>query len=146
MTRTHLPPTSAPTGSVTPSRTLLHGVLALAAISTAGAAISVAGDLSPTWAEAYGSHGRLSIPWPMMLAQVVVATVSTGRRRLPVMLSSGLVAVALLLGVVSGFFDGGYADGRMDAFERTYQLLLITGLVVVGVVAVRRLVTAYRAS
>ncbi len=51
---------------------------------------------------------------------------------------SGLLAAALLAGVVSGFFDGGYADDRLTAFQRAYQVTFVSALAVVGVVAATR--------
>jgi hypothetical protein len=130
--------------TVAPSRSVLYGVLTLAAISFGGAAISLAGDLSPTFWDAMGPEGRLSIPLPMVAFQVAMAVAAASRRRWLVLVGSGAIAVALLLGVISGFFDGGYGDDRMTAFERAYQVLLISSLVVVGVVAARRFVRVVR--
>jgi hypothetical protein len=45
----------------------------VAALSVCGAVISVAGDLSPSLLDAMGPDGRLSIPLPMMVVQVVLA-------------------------------------------------------------------------
>ena len=127
-----------------PSRTVLYGVLVLAALSCLGAVISVAGDLSPDLLDAMGPEGRLSIPWPMMIFQVAMAFAAASRRRAVALVGSGVIAVALLLGVISGFFDGGYADDRLTAFERGYQVLFIASLVVVGVIAARRFVRVLR--
>jgi hypothetical protein len=54
------------------------------------------------------------------------------------LIGSGLLAAALLAGVVSGFFDGGYADDRLTAVERVYQVTFVGTLAVVGVMAARR--------
>jgi hypothetical protein len=54
------------------------------------------------------------------------------------LIGSGLLAAALLAGVISGFFDGGYADDRLTAFERAYQVTFVSALAVVGVVAATR--------
>ena len=123
---------------VAPSRAVLYGLLAVAALSVGGAVISVAGELSPSLLDAMGPHGRLSIPLPMMVAQVVLAIAAGSRRRPVALIGSGLLAAALLAGVVSGFFDGGYADDRLTAFERAYQVTFVGALAVVGVMAARR--------
>jgi hypothetical protein len=124
--------------AVTPSRAVLYGILAVAALSVGGAVISVAGDLSPSLLDAMGPHGRLSIPLPMMVAQVVLAFAAGSTRRPVALIGSGLLAAALLAGVVSGFFDGGYADDRLTAFERAYQVTFVGALAVVAVVAAAR--------
>ena len=130
--------------TTSPSRTVLYGVLVLVVLSTVGAAISVASDLSPDWWHAMGPTGRLSIPWPMMLAQVVMAVAAGSTRRPLALLGSGFVALALLAGVVSGFFDGGYAEDRFTTFERVYQVGFIAALVVVGLLAAARFVQVLR--
>jgi hypothetical protein len=48
--------------------------------------------------------------------------------------------------VVSGFFDGGYGDDRLTAFERGYQVAFIGALIAVGLVAAARLWQVTRAS
>jgi len=127
-----------PHPATAPSRSVLYGVLTLVALSVIGAGISVAGDLSPTLMDAMGPKGRLSIPLPMMAFQVAMAVAAGSRRRPVALVGSGLVAGALLAGVVSGFFDGGYADERLTAFERGYQVTFVAALTVVGVVAAGR--------
>ena len=127
-----------PHTATAPSRSVLYGVLTLVALSVIGAGISVAGDLSPTLMDAMGPKGRLSIPLPMMAFQVAMAVAAGSRRRPVALVGSGLVAGALLAGVVSGFFDGGYGDERLTGFERGYQVAFVASLTVVGVVAARR--------
>ena len=124
--------------TVAPSRSVLYSILAVAALSVCGAGISVAGDLSPSLLDAMGPHGRLSVPLPMMLAQVVLAFAAGSTRRPVALIGSGLLAAALFAGVISGFFDGGYADDRLTAFERAYQVTFVAALAVVGVMAARR--------
>jgi hypothetical protein len=85
-----------------------------------------------------GPDGRLSIPLPMMVVQVALAFAAGSRRRPVALIGSGLLAAALLAGVISGFFDGGYADDRLTAFERVYQVTFVGALAVVGVISARR--------
>lgn len=131
-------------GATTTSRAVLHGVLALAGLSVGGAFISLSSGLSPTFLEAMGPVGRLSIPLPMVACQVVMALAAGSRRRGLAMTGSGLVALGLLAGVVSGFYDGGYGDPRLTGFERGYQVVLIGGLVAVGGIAAARFVRVAR--
>ncbi len=130
--------------STAPSRSVLYGVLVLVVLSLVGAAVSVASDLSPDLWDALGPTGRLSIPWPMMLAQVVMAVLAGSTRRPLALLGSGFVTLALLAGAVSGFFDGGYAEDRFTTFERIYQLGFVVAIVVVGVIAATRFVRVLR--
>jgi hypothetical protein len=138
--------TQVPRGTVLPSRSVLYGVLTLAALSVTGALISVASDLSPSLLDAMGPTGRLSIPLPMTVAQIALAFAAGSRRPPVALLGSGLVAVALLAGVVSGFFDGGYGDDRLTAVERGYQVGFVGALLVVGVVAAARFGQVLRAA
>lgn len=119
-------------------RSVRAGVITLAVLSVVGAGISVAGGLSPGWAHAMGPTGRLSIPWPMMLFQLALAVAAGSSRRVVALAGSGGIALALALGVVSGFFDGGYADARMTSVERGYQALFVVALVAVAAIAARR--------
>lgn len=142
--------TTAPTSSrdlttTTSDRAVLGGVLGLAGLSVGGAFVSLSSGLSPTFLEAMGPVGRLSIPLPMVAFQVVMALAAGSRRRRLALAGSGAVALTLLAGVVSGFFDGGYGDPRLSAFERAYQVVLIGGLVGVGAIATARFLRVARA-
>jgi len=46
--------------------------------------------------------------------------------------------------VVSGFFDGGYADDRLSPAQRGYQALLVLSLCLVAVVSIRRFLQVWR--
>ena len=132
--------------TVAPSRAVLYSILAVAALSVGGAFISVAGDLSPNLLDAMGPDGRLSIPLPMMVAQVLLAIAAGSTRRPVALIGSGLLAAALLAGVVSGFFDGGYADDRLTAFEQAYQVTFVGALAMVAVVAATRFCQVLRST
>lgn len=120
-------------------------VATLTALSLLGAVVAVTGDLSPDYATALGPEGRLSIPWPMSVAQLVMAAAAASRRRPLALAGSGLVAAALLLGVVSGFFDGGYGDDALTGPQRALQVTFVLALTVVGVLAVLRFRDVLRA-
>ena len=133
------------TGRADRSRwSVLAGVLVLGSLSVVGAVISVRSGLADGLSEAMGPTGRLSIPWPMVLAQLLMATAAASHRRWVAAVGSGFVALATTLGVVSGFFDGGYADDRLTAAEHAFQWTFVAVLALVAVVAVRRLVTVLR--
>jgi hypothetical protein len=131
-------------GVVTPSRTALCAVLVVTAVSLVGAVISVRARLSPTYLDAVGPHGYLSVPLPMTAFQVLTALAAGSRRRPLALLGSGLLGLAVTLAVVSGFFDGGYADDRLDAAQRAYQMVLVSSLCVVAVLAAIRFLQVWR--
>jgi hypothetical protein len=129
---------------VASSRTALYAVLVVTAVSFGGAVISVREGLSPTYLDAVGPEGHLSVPLPMTAFQVLTALVAGSGRRPVALVGSGLLGLAVTLAVVSGFFDGGYADDRLDPAERGYQMVLVLSLGVVAVVAASRFIRLWR--
>jgi hypothetical protein len=136
---------SAPT-AIPRDRRLFVGVVVLAALSVSGAIISVAGGLSSTIWEAMGPTGRLSIPIPMMLAQLVAGWLAAGPRRRLALLASGLLALVEPICIMSGFYDGGYSDPDLSPLHVAYQLLFIATIAVVGVLAGLRFSSLLRRS
>ena len=132
--------TTTPTRPVAPDRRVLLATAALAVVSVGGAVVSVRGGLAETLLDAMGPTGRLSIPVPMMLAQLVAAAVASGRRRRPALVASALLALVAPVCIVSGFFDGGYGDPARTGAHTAYQGLLVAMIAVVGGVAARRFV------
>jgi hypothetical protein len=135
-------PTRTPTASR--DRSVLDGVAVLAALSVGGAVIAVATGLSADVWDAMGPTGRLSIPIPMMLAQLGVAWVASGTRRRPAIVASVLLALVEPVCILSGFADGGYSDPTRTPLHVGYQLVFIIAIGVVGVLAARRLVLLLR--
>ena len=133
----------APT-AVPRDRRVLVGVVVLAALSIGGAIISVTGGLSSTIWEAMGPTGRLSIPIPMILAQLAAAWLAAGPRRRPALLGSALLAVVEPICIISGFYDGGYSDPARSPLHVAYQLLFIATIAVVGVLAGLRFTSLLR--
>ena len=125
-------------------RRVLVGVVVLAAFSVGGAIISVVGGLSSTIWEAMGPTGRLSIPIPMMLAQLTAAWLAAGSRRRPALVASALLAVVEPICIISGFYDGGYSDPDRSPLHVAYQLLFVTAIAGVGVLAALRFVSLLR--
>ena len=128
---------SAP-AAVPRDRRVFVGVVVLAVLSVGGAIISVAGGLSSTIWEAMGPTGRLSIPIPMMLAQLAAAWLAAGPRRRPALLASALLALVEPICIMSGFYDGGYSDPDRSPLHVAYQLLFVATIAVVGVLAALR--------
>lgn len=135
----HPRPSSSRRGSapaaVPRDRRLFAGVVVLAALSVGGAIISVAGGLSSTIWEAMGPTGRLSIPIPMMLAQLVAAWLAAGQRRRVALTASALLALVEPICILSGFYDGGYSDPERSPLHVAYQLLFVSAIAAVGVLA-----------
>ena len=127
------------------SWSVLGAVLVLTAISAGGAVISVRDGLSATWLDGVGPDGHLSIPLPMSALQVLAALAAASPRRRVALTGSAVLVVASLTAVVSGLVDGGYADERLTTGQRLYQVLLVCGLVVVGVLAAARFARVRRA-
>lgn len=125
-------------GLVASSRTVLYAVLAVTALSLGGAVISVRAGLSPTFLDAVGPHGYLSVPLPMTAFQVLTAIAAGSRRRRFALLGSALLGLAVGVAVISGFFDGGYADDRLDPTQRGYQTVLVLSLCVLAAFAAVR--------
>ena len=133
-TQRRLAPTATPR-----DRRVFVGVVVLAVLSVGGAVISVAGGLSSTIWEAMGPTGRLSIPIPMMLAQLAAAWLAAGRRRRPALVASALLALVEPICIMSGFFDGGYSDPDRTPLQVAYQLVFIAAIAAVAVLAGLRL-------
>ena len=134
---------SAPT-AIPRDRRVFVGVVVLAALSVGGAIISVAGGLSSTIWEAMGPTGRLSIPIPMMLAQLLAAWLAAGSRRWPALVASALLALVEPVCIISGFYDGGYSDPARSSLHVVYQLVFVAAIAVVGVLAALRFVSLVR--
>lgn len=131
-------------GRVPSSPSVLVGTMALALVSLGGAWLSVDGGLSDDVWQAMGPRGRLSIPVPMMLAQLVAATVAAGRRPRPALVAAVLLAVVEPVCIVSGLFDGGYTDPDRTTPQIAYQVFFVGMIALVGVLAARRVVALRR--
>ena len=125
-------------------RSVLVAVVVTTAISLVGAAVSVADGLSPTYLDALGPEGHLSVPLPMTAFQVVMALLAAAPHRRRALVGSGLLAVAVTVALVSGLFDGGYSDDRLDAGQRAVQVALVLSLLAVAGLAARRFARVLR--
>jgi hypothetical protein len=124
-------------------RRLVAAVAALVATDLVGGLLSVASGVN-TWGEAWGSKALLAAPVPMILVQVLLAAVAAlaaGRRAA---VAAGLLSVACLVSVVSGFFDGGIGNDALTPALSAYQVFLLAVTAVVGALAALRSVEALR--
>ena len=100
-----------------------------------------------TWADAWGGHALLAAPAPMIAAQVLMTWMALrGPRRLGrrAAIPAGLLALACLVSVASGFFDGGLGNAALEPGMAAYQVLLLAVTGVVGVLAAARAVQLAR--
>ena len=97
-----------------------------------------------TWADAWGGHALLAAPAPMIAAQVLMTWMAVRGRRRRAAIPAGLLALACLVSVASGFFDGGLGNAALEPGMAAYQVLLLTVTGVVGVLAAARAVQLVR--
>ena len=97
-----------------------------------------------TWADAWGGHALLAAPAPMIAAQVLMTWMAVRGRRRRAAIPAGLLALACLVSVASGFFDGGLGNAALEPGMAAYQVLLLAVTGVVGVLAAVRAVHLVR--
>ena len=129
------------------ARRLLAGTAVLVLTDLVGGVIAVGAGVN-TWAEAWGPAALLAAPAPMIVGQVVLAGVAAGlvprvSRRWAIT-AAGVLAVACLVSVASGFFDGGLGNSELTAGLVAYQLFLLAVTATVGGLAVARAVVLGR--
>ena len=93
-----------------------------------------------TWPDAWGGHALLAAPAPMIAAQVLMTWMAVRGRRRRAAIPAGLLALACLVSVASGFFDGGLGNAALEPGMAAYQVFLLTVTGVVGVLAAVRAV------
>jgi hypothetical protein len=97
-----------------------------------------------TWADAWGGHALLAAPAPMIAAQVLLTWVAVRGRRRRAAIPAGLLALACLVSVASGFFDGGLGNAALEPGMAAYQVCLLAVTGVVGMLAAVRAVQLVR--
>jgi hypothetical protein len=93
-----------------------------------------------TWAEAWGSKALLAAPAPMIAFQVLATALAVRGGRWVGGIAAALLALACLVSVVSGFFDGGLGNDELEPGMGAFQVLLLVVTGVVGVLAGARAV------
>ena len=141
MTATH--GTTRSHGITRHSRQLVVAMCALVVTDLVGGLLAVAAEVN-TWAEAWWTEALLAAPVPMIVVQVVLTLVAVTSARWFAALAAGLLALACLVSVISGFFDGGLGNDALTPALSAYQVFLLVVTAVVGALAARRAVEILR--
>ncbi len=123
-----------------PSRTSRRLVVAMAVLLVTDLAVgllSVAAGVN-TWGSAWGSTALLAAPLPMIAAQLLLTWLATRSSGRGAAVAAGLLAVACLLSVVSGFFDGGIGNDALTPALSAFQGLLLAVTAATGLLALAR--------
>ena len=112
-------------------RRLRVAMAALVLTDLVGGLLAVATGVN-TWGEAWGPAALLAAPVPMIVAQVVLVAIATRWANRGAAVAAGLLAVACLVSVVSGFFDGGLRNAELGSGLFAFQLFLLAVTTVVG--------------
>jgi hypothetical protein len=120
----------------------------LVVVDVVGGVFAVSAGVN-SWSEAWGPTALLAAPAPMVVGQVLLTVLATQavRRVSPRWATVGAVVLALacLVSVASGFFDGGLGNRALTGGLVAYQVLLLAVTSAVGLLAARRAVALVRA-
>ena len=135
-------PEAATTASSVP-RLLTLAMGALLVVDLVGGLWAALSDVN-TWPDAWGGHALLAAPAPMVAAQVLMTWMAVRGRRRRAAIPAGLLALACVVSVASGFFDGGLGNAALEPGMAAYQAFLLAVTGVVGVLAAVRTVQLVR--
>jgi hypothetical protein len=140
--------TTVTTSTTTPDahtsvRRLRVAMAVLVLTDLVGGLLAVASSVN-TWGEAWGPEALLAAPVPMIVAQVLLVLVATRWQNRWAVVAAVLLAVACLVSVVSGFFDGGLRNDELSTGLFAFQLALLAVTTVVGLLAAGRAATVVR--
>ena len=121
----------------TVSRLLVAAMGALLLVDLVGGLWAALSGVN-SWSDAWGGHALLAAPLPMIAGQVVMTWWSVRGRSRWAAVPAGLLAVACLVSLASGFFDGGLGHAGLEPGMAAYQVFLLTVTGVVGVLAAAR--------
>jgi hypothetical protein len=117
---------------------LLVGTLGVVvATDLVGGVLDIAAGRS-SFGSAWGPGATLCAPLPMVAFQVVAVVLALRARPVVARVASGLLALACLVSVVSGFFDHQLARSDLSAGEVAFQVWLLTVTAALGGVALAR--------
>ena len=102
-----------------------------------GGVHAVTNDVN-TWGTAWGSEALLAAPLPMVVAQVLCTVLAVQSHRRWAAVPAYVLALACLVSVVSGFFDGGLGNDALTGPLVGFQVALLAVTGVVGVTAATR--------
>jgi hypothetical protein len=123
--------------TATVPRLLVAAMGALLAVDLVGGLWAALSGVN-SWGDAWGGHALLAAPLPMIAAQVVTTVLSVRGRRRRAAIPAGLLALACLVSVASGFFDGGLGNAGLEPGMAAYQVFLLAVTGAVGVLAAAR--------
>ena len=118
-------------------RLLVSAMAALLVVDLVGGLWAARSGVN-TWGDAWGPHALLAAPLPMLAGQLVTTWLAARGRRRGAAVPAGLLAVACLVSLASGFFDGGLGNTALEPGMAAYQVFLLTVTGVVGVLAAIR--------
>ncbi len=118
-------------------RLLVSAMAALLVVDLVGGLWAALSGVN-TWGDAWGPHALLAAPLPMIAGQVVTTWLAARGRSRPAAVPAGLLAVACLVSLASGFFDGGLGNTALEPGMAAYQAFLLAVTGVVGVLAAIR--------
>ena len=130
-------------GTTRNSRRLVVAMAALVVTDLVGGLLAVAAGVN-TWSEAWWTDALLAAPVPMILVQVFLTAVAVRSSKWSAASAAVLLALACLVSVVSGFFDGGLGNDALTPALSAYQIFLLLVTAVVGALAARRAVEILR--
>src|SRR3954468_17640626 len=104
--------TSTPTVQPVRREPLVLALVALVVADLVGGLLAVSSGVN-TWGEAWGSQALLAAPLPMIVGQVVLTVLAIRFHGRKAFVPAGLLALACLASVASGFFDGGIGNEEL---------------------------------
>jgi hypothetical protein len=117
---------------------LVAAVAVLVVLDLAGGLIAIATDLNDA-GEAWSFEAGLAVPWPIILVQLALTAVAVvGRRRLAIAAAQLLHTATCAVSVLSGLFDGDLFAEELGPGERAFQIVLISWMALVGLLAALR--------
>ena len=125
------------------ARRLRVAMVALVLTDLVGGLLAVATSVN-TWGEAWGPQALLAAPVPMIVAQVVLVVLATRWANRGAAVAAGLLAIACLVSVVSGFFDGGLRNEKLSTGLFAFQVGLLAVTTAVGVLGAVRAAVVLR--
>ena len=99
--------------------------------------IAIATDLNDV-DEAWSTEAGLTVPWPIILFQLALTAVAVlGRRRFAIA-AALLLTATCAVSVMSGLFDGDLFAEGLGPSEKAFQIVLISWMALVGLLAALR--------
>jgi hypothetical protein len=118
-------------------RLLVAAVAVLVVVDVAGGVIAIATDLNDV-GDAWSTDAGLAIPWPIILLQLALTAVAVRDRRRFTIAAALLLTATCTVSVLSGLFDGDLFAEGLGPGEKAFQIVLVSWMALVGVLAALR--------